>query len=207
MLDDRGIDRAVLAGASMGAHTALTFALAHPERVAALCVATPAHDPEGRRDPARLARWDALSDGLRSGGVDGFLEAYGDPPVPEGWLGTVGRSCASGSRPTRTRTRWPTRSTTSRAARRSRPGRTSRRSTSRPSWSATATRSTRSTRSRWPSATPRRSRGRPSSEEPGESPLAWQGGQLSKVIAAAQAGSGSIRAMSMSAHSVTVSRS
>ena len=30
VLDDRGIDRAVLAGASMGAHTAVRFALEHP---------------------------------------------------------------------------------------------------------------------------------------------------------------------------------
>src|SRR5689334_24592952 len=34
LLDQRGIDRAVLAGASMGAHTALRFALDPPARVA-----------------------------------------------------------------------------------------------------------------------------------------------------------------------------
>ena len=34
VLDERGIDRAVLAGASMGAHTALKVALEHPDRVA-----------------------------------------------------------------------------------------------------------------------------------------------------------------------------
>ena len=28
-----------------------------------------------------LARWDALADGLERGGVEGFLRAYGDPPV------------------------------------------------------------------------------------------------------------------------------
>ena len=78
MLDDRGIDRAVLAGASMGAHTAVRFALDAPERVAGLVVATPAFDPEEDRD-AGLARWDALSEGLRTGGVEGFVEAYGDP--------------------------------------------------------------------------------------------------------------------------------
>ena len=36
VLDDRGLDRAVLAGASMGAHTALRLALDAPERVAGL---------------------------------------------------------------------------------------------------------------------------------------------------------------------------
>jgi hypothetical protein len=44
---------------------------------------------EADDDPWRLARWDALSDGLRSGGVDGFLAAYGEPAVPERWRETV----------------------------------------------------------------------------------------------------------------------
>src|ERR1700709_1030146 len=46
VMEEHGIDRAVLAGASMGAHTLLRFALEHPERAAALVVITPAHDPE-----------------------------------------------------------------------------------------------------------------------------------------------------------------
>ena len=45
VMDDRGIDRAVLVGASMGAHTAVRMALDHPERVAGLVIATPAFDP------------------------------------------------------------------------------------------------------------------------------------------------------------------
>lgn len=89
VLDERGIDRAVLAGASMGAHTILRLALEQPERVAALCVITPAYDPSDHEDPDRLARWDALSDGLRRGGVDGFVEAYGEPTVPDQWRETV----------------------------------------------------------------------------------------------------------------------
>ncbi len=89
VLDDRGIERAVLAGASMGAHTLTAFALAHPERAAALCIVTPAFDPDEHDDPRRLERWDRLSDGLRAAGVDGFLEAYGEPPVPERWRDTV----------------------------------------------------------------------------------------------------------------------
>jgi pimeloyl-ACP methyl ester carboxylesterase len=87
VLDDRGIDRAVLAGASMGAHTLVRFALEHPDRAAALVVITPAFDPE---TPERgLDRWDALSRGLREGGVDGFLAAYGEPRVPERFRDTV----------------------------------------------------------------------------------------------------------------------
>jgi pimeloyl-ACP methyl ester carboxylesterase len=88
VLDDRGIDRAVLAGASMGAHTALRLALDDPERVAGLVLATPAYDPEEDREEG-LKRWDALSEGLRTGGVDGFVEAYGDPQVPEQWKATI----------------------------------------------------------------------------------------------------------------------
>src|SRR6478672_7678562 len=43
VLDDNGVDRAVLAGASMGAHTAARFALDQPERVAGLVLVTPAY--------------------------------------------------------------------------------------------------------------------------------------------------------------------
>src|SRR3954462_8191945 len=88
MLDDRGIDRAVLAGASMGAHTITAFALAHPERVASLVIITPAFDPDDERD---FDRWDALSAGLRDGGVEGFIAAYGEPKVPEQWRDTIFR--------------------------------------------------------------------------------------------------------------------
>jgi pimeloyl-ACP methyl ester carboxylesterase len=89
VLDEHDIDRAVLAGASMGAHTILRLALDEPDRVAAMVIATPAYDPDTHDDPERLARWDALSEGLRTGGVEGFVEAYGDPGVPEEWQETV----------------------------------------------------------------------------------------------------------------------
>src|SRR5919107_212016 len=42
VLDERGIERAVLARASMGAHTLLRFALDNPQRALALVVITPA---------------------------------------------------------------------------------------------------------------------------------------------------------------------
>jgi pimeloyl-ACP methyl ester carboxylesterase len=89
VLDERGVRRAVLAGASMGAHTLLRFAIEFPERVAALVAITPAYDPVTNDDPERLAEWDRLAAGLRSGGVDGFVEAYGEPAVPEPWKETV----------------------------------------------------------------------------------------------------------------------
>jgi pimeloyl-ACP methyl ester carboxylesterase len=89
VLDDRRIERAVLAGASMGAHTLLWLALNAPERVAGLVVITPAYDPAVQDDEARLARWDALADGLERGGVEGFITAQGRPDVPEDWQETV----------------------------------------------------------------------------------------------------------------------
>jgi len=81
VLDDRGIDRAVLAGASMGAHTLLRVALLAPERVSGLVVITPAYSGPDAMRPERIERWDALAAGLRSGGVEGFVEAYGEPRV------------------------------------------------------------------------------------------------------------------------------
>jgi pimeloyl-ACP methyl ester carboxylesterase len=88
VLDAAGVDRAVIAGASMGAHTLIWLALHRPERVGGLVVITPAY-PDEFDTPERLARWDALSEGLRTGGVEGFIAAYGDPQVPERWRDTV----------------------------------------------------------------------------------------------------------------------
>ncbi len=90
VLDALGIDRAVLAGASMGAHTIARFALRHPERVAALGLITPAYDPEADTSgPEAFAGWDALARGLRAGGVEGFIAAYDFAPVPQAWRATV----------------------------------------------------------------------------------------------------------------------
>jgi len=84
--------RAVLAGASMGAHTLLRYALAFPQRVAGMVVITPAYGGDELDDPARLERWDALAAGLRTGGVDGFLEAYGPPHVAPAFRESVIRA-------------------------------------------------------------------------------------------------------------------
>jgi pimeloyl-ACP methyl ester carboxylesterase len=89
VLDDLEVDRAVLAGASMGAHTALWLALEQPHRAAGVVVITPGYDPGTFHDCKRLERWDALASGLREGGVNGFLEAYGEPRVPAAWRETV----------------------------------------------------------------------------------------------------------------------
>jgi pimeloyl-ACP methyl ester carboxylesterase len=89
VMDERDIRRAVLAGASMGAHTILRAALERPERVAGLVVITPAFDPVDSATPATLARWDALADGLERGGVVGFVAAYDVANVPAAWRETI----------------------------------------------------------------------------------------------------------------------
>jgi pimeloyl-ACP methyl ester carboxylesterase len=61
----------ILAGHSMGAHTALAYALAHPERVSGLVVIGPAYD--GTTEASSLEYWDGLSDALAEGGIDGFV--------------------------------------------------------------------------------------------------------------------------------------
>jgi len=92
VLDACGIERAVLAGVSMGAHTCLRLALDQPERVAGIVVITPGFDPVEYDNPARLARWDGLSAALRERGIEGFAEAFGVDRIPEGWRETVGRA-------------------------------------------------------------------------------------------------------------------
>lgn len=85
VLDAVEAERAVLVGSSMGAHTAMAFALARPERVAALVQVSPAYD--GAPHP-ELDGWDELADGLERGGPEGFVEAW-RPAVGERWRETV----------------------------------------------------------------------------------------------------------------------
>lgn len=61
----------VLAGHSMGAHTAVAYALRHPQRLAGLVAIGPVY--EGEPPEKGLAYWDGLADALERGGVEGFL--------------------------------------------------------------------------------------------------------------------------------------
>jgi pimeloyl-ACP methyl ester carboxylesterase len=185
VLDDRGIDRAVLAGASMGAHTLVRFALDHGDRAAGLVIATPAFEPDdGQDEERRLARWDALAQGLREGGVEGFVEAYGEPKVPEQWRETVFKvlrqRLSAHEHPDAV-------ADALRAVPRSRPFE---------DWAelaeldlpAVVVASRDEADPEHPYAVGERYAdaipgARLVSEEPGESPLAWQGSRLSKVIA------------------------
>ncbi len=111
VLDALELPRAALAGASMGAHTILRFALEHPERVAALGLVTPAFDPAadvgapsatsatlgwvGARPSGTVLTpegdRDELARALREGGVEAFVRAYDFSTVPPAWRETVKR--------------------------------------------------------------------------------------------------------------------
>lgn len=73
--DRVGEGRFLLGGHSMGAHTAVSYALRHPERLAGLVVIGPVY--AGAIEPESLEYWDGLAAALETGGVDGFV-AYID---------------------------------------------------------------------------------------------------------------------------------
>jgi pimeloyl-ACP methyl ester carboxylesterase len=79
--------RAVLVGHSMGAHTLTARALSDPDRVAALVIIGPVFLGNPVSDES-MAYWDALADGLETGGVEGFIEAYDRDLDPE-WRDTM----------------------------------------------------------------------------------------------------------------------
>ena len=68
-------ERPVLVGHSMGCHTAVAHALEHAGEVAALVLAGPVTLGLPATDES-LAYWDALAAGLEDGGLEGFMEAY-----------------------------------------------------------------------------------------------------------------------------------
>ncbi len=70
-----GEGRFVLAGHSMGAHTAVAYALRHQERLAGLAVIGPAY--AGEISSESLSYWEGLASALEADGVDGFV-AYID---------------------------------------------------------------------------------------------------------------------------------
>jgi pimeloyl-ACP methyl ester carboxylesterase len=80
-------ERAVLAGHSMGAHTLAAYALESPERLAGIAIIGPANIGV---PPAAdvLAEWDELADGLERHGVEGFVAAYDRDLNPE-WRDTL----------------------------------------------------------------------------------------------------------------------
>ncbi len=85
VLDAQGIERATVVGSSMGAATAVCLALDLPERVGALVLVTPAYRGTGQLGGEALAHWDRLAAALDSGDVEAFVEASGANDLPERW--------------------------------------------------------------------------------------------------------------------------
>ena len=83
-----GAGRPLLCGHSMGAHTALAAALRDPERYAALVLIGPV-SLGAPPDATTLAHWDALADGLAEGGVEGWLAAYEAGGLDPDWRETL----------------------------------------------------------------------------------------------------------------------
>jgi pimeloyl-ACP methyl ester carboxylesterase len=174
----------LLAGHSMGAHTAVAYALRNPERLSGLVVIGPVYT--GQIEPASLAYWDGLAAALEEGDIDGFVDYIDrhqeiDPRWRDSVLGftrarmqlhrhpealvqalrEVCRSRPFGSLPELSALDLPALVVASRDE--ADPGH--------PYAAAVA----------YAEALPR---ARLVSEEEGESPLAWQGGRLSRRIAA-----------------------
>ena len=174
----------VIAGTSMGAHTAVAFALRHPERISGLVVIGPAYNGLPPSDES-LRDWDELADGLESDGVEGFLRVYESQGLDPEWREVLLRT---------TRERLETHRHPEAVAEAMR--QTPR---ERPfeemgeleflDVPALVVASNDEADAGHPYAVAeayaeRRPRARLISEQPGQSPLAWQGGRLSREIAA-----------------------
>jgi pimeloyl-ACP methyl ester carboxylesterase len=84
VLGQLDLERAALVGSSMGAATAMAFALEHPERVPALVQITPAYTGHSRSAAADGENWEKLAAALEEG-IDAFVEEAQPPGVPERW--------------------------------------------------------------------------------------------------------------------------
>jgi pimeloyl-ACP methyl ester carboxylesterase len=71
----------VLVGNSMGGGTAAAWALQNRDRVAAMVQVTPGFSG-GAKGDADLDDWNRLAEGMARGGVDGFMEAFEPPSEP-----------------------------------------------------------------------------------------------------------------------------
>ena len=91
--EEVGSERFLLGGHSMGAHTAVGYALAHPERLSGLVVIGPTYTGEIR--PESLAYWDGLASALEAGGIEGFVDyIVRESGVGERWRDSVARVSA-----------------------------------------------------------------------------------------------------------------
>lgn len=83
-----GPERFLLGGHSMGAHTAVGYALRHPERLAGLVAIGPTF--LGEIKPESLEYWDGLAAALEAEGIDGFVAYIGERQgIDPRWRGSV----------------------------------------------------------------------------------------------------------------------
>ncbi|MEA2330656.1 MAG: hypothetical protein QOH58_794 [Thermoleophilaceae bacterium] len=80
-----GLERAAMVGSSMGAATAMAFALASPQRVPALVQVTPAYNGYARTADVDGDSWERMAAGLESGGVEGFVDVAQPEGAGERW--------------------------------------------------------------------------------------------------------------------------
>jgi pimeloyl-ACP methyl ester carboxylesterase len=86
--DQLGPERFLLGGHSMGAHTAVAYALRHPGRLAGLALIGPTF--LGRVKPESLEYWDGLAAALEEEGIDGFVAYIGERQGIDGrWRDSV----------------------------------------------------------------------------------------------------------------------
>jgi 3-oxoadipate enol-lactonase len=184
VLEERSASMPVLGGHSMGCHTAVAYTLDHSDEVAALVAIGPTQLGLPVPDEV-LAGWDRLADGLESGGVEGFMRAYeADLSANGQWRETVLRI----TRERIERHRHPEAMVRAlREVPRSIPfdGIAELESLDIPALVVAShddadPQHAYSVAEAWAEALPN---AHLISEEPGQSPLAWQGGRLSRAIA------------------------
>jgi pimeloyl-ACP methyl ester carboxylesterase len=84
VLDELELERTALVGSSMGAATAMAYALEHPERVPALVQITPAYTGYSRTGDVDGEVWAKLATALDKG-IDEFVAVAQPPGLPERW--------------------------------------------------------------------------------------------------------------------------
>jgi pimeloyl-ACP methyl ester carboxylesterase len=178
-----GEERFLLGGHSMGAHTAVAYALRHPDRLTGLVAIGPTY--RGEIKQSSLEYWDGLAAALEGDGIDGFVAYIGQKQgIDSRWRDSVLRF----TRERMQAQRHPEALVEAlREVPRSRPFESLEQLSAieapalvvasnddadpgHPYEAAAA----------YAEALPA---GRLISEEPGESPLAWQGGKLSRALA------------------------
>jgi 3-oxoadipate enol-lactonase len=89
VIDDVGEGGLLVVGDSMGCHTAVSYALAHADRLAGVVLSRPVSI--GLPPPEDvLGHWDRLAAGLERAGVEGFMEAYAaELDLPPEWERTA----------------------------------------------------------------------------------------------------------------------